>query len=65
MGREQTGLIDQADRSLATLEELLRTLLDLSKLDAGVMTPDFQAFPIDELVASLVKEQAGAPENAG
>jgi signal transduction histidine kinase/ActR/RegA family two-component response regulator len=58
MGREQAGLIGQADRSLATLEELLRTLLDLSKLDAGVMTPDLRAFPIDELIGSLIKEQA-------
>ena len=54
MGIEPAGLIDQADRSLAALEDLLRTLLDLSKLDAGVMTPDLQAFPIDDLVASLV-----------
>ena len=65
MGREQTGLIDQADRSLATLEELLRTLLDLSKLDAGVMTPDWRAFPIDDLVGSLVKEHAQGAAKRG
>ncbi len=65
MGREQAGLIDQADRSLATLEELLRTLLDLSKLDAGVMTPDMRAFPIDGLIGSLVKEQAQAAAKRG
>ncbi len=65
MGREQAGLIDQADRSLATLEELLRTLLDLSKLDAGVMTPDLRAFPIDGLIGSLVKEQAQSAAKRG
>src|SRR5208283_3966271 len=65
MGREPAGLVDQADRSLATLEELLRTLLDLSKLDAGVMTPDMRAFPIDDLVASLVKEQAQGAAKRG
>ncbi len=65
IGREPAGLIDQADRSLATLEDLLRTLLDLSKLDAGVMTPDLQAFAIDDLVASLVKEQAQAATRRG
>ncbi len=65
MGSEPVGLIDQADRSLATLEDLLRTLLDLSKLDAGVMTPDEQAFPIDDLVASLVKEQTQAAAKRG
>ncbi len=65
MGREPVGLVDQADRSLATLEDLLRTLLDLSKLDAGVMTPDLRAFPIDDLVGSLVKEQAHAAAKRG
>ena len=65
MGREPAGLVDQADRSLATLEDLLRTLLDLSKLDAGVMTPDLRAFPIDDLVASLVKEQAQGAAKRG
>jgi len=65
MGREQTGLIDQADRSLAALEELLRTLLDLSKLDAGAMTPDLSAFPIDDLIAALVKEQAQGAAKRG
>ena len=58
MGREPSSLVGQADRSLAALEDLLRTLLDLSKLDAGVMTPDVRAFPIDDLVGSLVKQQA-------
>jgi signal transduction histidine kinase len=65
MGREQAGLIDQADRSLASLEDLLRTLLDLSKLDAGVMTPDPRAFPIDELIGSLVKEEAQGAAKRG
>ena len=65
MGSEPAGLIDQADRSLATLEDLLRTLLDLSKLDAGVMTPDLCALPIDGLIASVVKEQTRAAANRG
>ncbi len=65
MGGEQNGLIDQADRSLATLEDLLRTVLDLSKLDAGVMSPDLRAFPIDDLVGSLVKEQAQGAAKRG
>ena len=43
------ALIEQVDRSLLMLEDLLRTLLDISKLDAGVLKPE--ARPI--LVASL------------
>ena len=65
MKRQPAGLIDQADRSLATLEDLLRTLLDLSKLDAGVMTPDVRAFPIDDLIGSIVKEQAQGAAKRG
>lgn len=37
-GRE---LVRQVERSLDTMNELLRTLLDISRLDAGVVQPDF------------------------
>ncbi len=43
----------------------MRTLLDLSKLDAGAMTPDLRAFPIDDLIGSLVKEQARGAAQRG
>jgi signal transduction histidine kinase len=49
VSQQGSALIDQVDRSLLTLEALLRTLLDISKLDAGVLRPE--ARPI--LVASL------------
>jgi signal transduction histidine kinase len=32
-------LVDQVDRSLVTLEDLLRSLLDIAKLDAGALRP--------------------------
>ena len=37
------ALAEQIDRSLATLEDMLRTLLDISKLDAGVLKPEFES----------------------
>lgn len=40
-------LIDQVDHALSTIEELLRTILDLSKLDSGALKPSYQ--PIDTL----------------
>ena len=40
-------LVEQVDRSLVTLEDLIRTLLDLSKLDAGVMKPEMRDFPAE------------------
>jgi signal transduction histidine kinase len=54
---EQTAqgrhLSDQVDHALSTIEELLRTILDLSKLEAGVIKPVIQTFPLSELFDSL------------
>ena len=49
-------LTEQIDRSLATLEDLLRTLLDISKLDAGVLKPEFRPVAISTLFEVLRQE---------
>ncbi|KWV48941.1 hybrid sensor histidine kinase/response regulator [Bradyrhizobium macuxiense] len=49
-------LTDQIDRSLATLEDMLRTLLDISKLDAGVLKPEFGPVAIASLFEPLQQE---------
>ena len=49
-------LTEQIDRSLATLEDLLRTLLDISKLDAGVLKPEFHPVSISKLFEGLQQE---------
>jgi signal transduction histidine kinase/CheY-like chemotaxis protein len=49
-------LTEQIDRSLATLEDLLRTLLDISKLDAGVLKPEFHPVAISTLFEVLRQE---------
>jgi signal transduction histidine kinase/CheY-like chemotaxis protein len=54
--RDWTALVRQADMSLSNLEELIRTLLDISKLDAGVMRPKFADFPIESALAPLREE---------
>lgn len=46
-------LVRQVEQSLATMEELLRTLLDISKLDSGVMRPEIITASLDEVFASL------------
>lgn len=46
-------LAGRVDQSLQTIEDLIKTLLDISKLDAGVVTPDFQFFPLDEVLTRL------------
>ncbi len=51
-------LVAQADRSLSTLEEILKTLLDLSKLDAGVSKPERRCVRLSGLIDDLCAEFA-------
>lgn len=48
--RQLAGRVDQ---SLQTIEDLIKTLLDISKLDAGVVTPEIQSFALDEVLDVL------------
>lgn len=50
------ALIEQVDRSLLMLEDLLRTLLDISKLDAGVLKPEARPIRVSSLLEPLVQE---------
>ncbi|WP_454642261.1 hybrid sensor histidine kinase/response regulator [Bradyrhizobium liaoningense] len=49
-------LIDQVDRSLVTLEDLLRSLLEIAKLDAGAHKPDVRAIALAPLFEQLRNE---------
>jgi two-component system, sensor histidine kinase len=62
---EGGDLIDQVDRCLVTLEDLIRTLLDLSKLDAGVMKPDIRAFELSEVMEPLTRDFAYFAQKRG
>lgn len=53
---EGRGLLGQVDRSLATLEELIRTLLDISKLEAGALTPEPRSFCSSIVLDPLIEE---------
>ncbi len=46
-------LVRQVERSLETMDDLLRTLLDISKLDAGVVRPETENCPLDQIFSSL------------
>lgn len=50
---EGRKLVRQVERSLETMEDLLRTLLDISKLDAGVVQPEIGDVSLDALFSSL------------
>ncbi len=56
-GTEQgKTLVRQVERSLETMSALLKTLLDISRLDAGVMQPSIETIPLDEVFDSLVSD---------
>lgn len=57
LGRELGGnpLTDRLDQSIAAAESLLRALLDISKLDAGAITPDIKLLEVRPLLVEIVE----------
>lgn len=53
MSAKMTQLVGSASRSLDDVEELLRTLIDISKLDAGVLKADKEPIALPSLLANL------------
>lgn len=51
---DQRRLAMQVDHALASIEELLRTMLDISKLEAGVIRPKIEPIALEPLFDSLV-----------
>lgn len=56
MGEDQQHrrLIGQVDHALSTIEELLRSILDISKLESGALRPSFQLVEVLELFRSVL-----------
>ncbi len=52
-GSEDTRLVENIDDSLEAIEEILGALLDISRLDAGAVTPSISSFRIGDLMRSL------------
>lgn len=53
---EDGRLIRNVDASLESVEEILGTLLDISRLDAGAMKPEMSVFPVTDLLSQLQLE---------
>ena len=53
---EGQRLCRQVERSLGTMDALLRTLLYMSRLDAGDVRPQWQSVSLDALFASLASD---------
>jgi Na+/proline symporter/CheY-like chemotaxis protein len=52
-GGEDSRLVENIDDSLEAIEEILSALLDISRLDAGAMTPAITSFKMADLMRSL------------
>jgi two-component system, sensor histidine kinase len=57
-GDEGHAIMDKIAASIGSTEALFNALLDVSRLDAGIMLPDVQPFAVDSLLQRLAEEYA-------
>jgi len=51
-------ILGTVEQSLASLKLLLDSLLDVSRLDAGTITPEIREFPLDEVLDHIIASYA-------
>jgi len=59
------GLVSRADKAIQSADELIRGLLDISRLDHGAITPKPAQLPVGPLLEDLVEEAMPMAEQAG
>lgn len=59
---QKLGMADNAFNAIKTAESLLKSLLHLSKMDSGLLTPEFSEFPLQELFDLVENEFAPTAE---
>jgi signal transduction histidine kinase/CheY-like chemotaxis protein len=62
---EGRRLVDRIDDAVTGMNELFNALLDITKLDAGVLTPTIAEFPIAELLRRIVGTFAPVAQEKG
>ncbi|MEI7841974.1 MAG: ATP-binding protein [Gallionellaceae bacterium] len=62
---DQTRLVGKIEESVDALSNLLDALLDISKLDAGVVTPNVTAFSIENLLMRIARDYGPLAEQKG
>jgi signal transduction histidine kinase/ActR/RegA family two-component response regulator len=62
---EGRRLVERIDGAVVNMNELFAALLDISKLDAGVLVPDVTEFPLQHLLARMDATFAAAARTKG
>ncbi|MEQ9547264.1 MAG: PAS domain-containing hybrid sensor histidine kinase/response regulator [Marinobacter sp.] len=62
---EMKDLVDHIDSSLGAAEEIISTLLDISKLDAGALEPDIGVFPVNDIMRHLATDFSAIAKDQG
>jgi two-component system, sensor histidine kinase len=57
MTSDMQGLVTQIEGSTQAMQTLLGSMLDISRLDAGVVNPSFEAFAIGPMIERICAEQ--------
>lgn len=65
LDREQRQMVDNIDRSLQSVSRLFRSLLDISTLDSGKVTPRPEPTHIGTLIGDVVQQNSQAAEWSG
>lgn len=58
-------MVESQEHSLTAMTNLLNSLLDISRLDAGAVTPDLEVFPIQRLIDRMSDEFARQAQHQG
>ncbi|MFT6472903.1 PAS-domain containing protein [Qipengyuania profunda] len=65
-GREQLeALVKDLDGSITSADRLIRTLLDISKLDGGGIEPKYEPVAVDDVFDEIMREFSVQAENKG
>lgn len=62
---EIADALRQQDEAIGSMSQLLNTLLDISKLEAGAIEPELKTFPIERVLTTLEQEFRGIARSKG
>lgn len=58
LDREQKQMVENIDRSLHSVSGLFRSLLDISTLDSGKVTPHFEVVAVQDVIEEVLTQNA-------